>query len=113
MKLLLRLYGWPHEALHVLALWLIGRRPEAITSRHVDIPADLSTREYVFVAGFPALAFWSIAAISLRLLLAAPDLAQVALWLIIATLSTGAAFSTFGDLQLIAMRLMGGQDEPQ
>ena len=113
MRLLRRLYGWPHEMLHVLALGLIGRRPEAITSRHVDIPADLSTGQYVFVAGFPALVFWSIAAISLRLLLSTPDLAQVALWLIVATLSTGAAFSTFGDLQLIALRLLGGQDEPQ
>ncbi len=110
MNLLLRVFGWPHESLHVVALWLIGRRPEAVAARHVDIPADLTTRQYVFVAGFPALVFWAAAAISLRLLLRAPDVLQALLWLALALICTLAAFGTVGDLQLILLRLLSGPD---
>ena len=59
-----RIFGPPHELLHVLAL-LIGRRPTAISWTHVDIPDDLTTRQYVFVAGLPALVFWSATALAL------------------------------------------------
>jgi hypothetical protein len=44
--------GIPHELLHVLALVLIGRRPHGIGLTHVDVPDDLSTGQYIFVAAF-------------------------------------------------------------
>ena len=103
---LLRIFGWPHELLHVLALRLIGRRPKAVTGTYVDIPADLPTGQYVFVAGFPALVFWLGAAASLRSLLGAAGLVQALLWLVLGSLLTLAALGTLGDIQLILRRLI-------
>jgi hypothetical protein len=106
MEIFLRLFGWPHEQLHVLALLLIGRRPESITRTHVDIPADLSTPQYVFVAGLPALVFGGGTLISLAAFLDAPDIGQAALRLVITGLLATAAFGTMGDIQLIIERVM-------
>ncbi len=106
MKVLLWLFGWPHEMLHVLALGIIGRQPEAVTQSHVDIPDDLSTGEYVFVAGLPALVFWTAAAICIQLLMSAATLPLRLLWLALAALLVIGAFGTIGDVLLIIARVM-------
>lgn len=107
--MLARLYGWPHEMLHVLALRLVGRRAQAAAHTHVDIPADLGRAQFVFVAGLPALVFWPLAAVGLRQLLAAPDLPGALLWMVYGALLFPAAAGTLGDLALIAMRLRSGE----
>jgi hypothetical protein len=109
MNTLIRLYGVPHEALHLLALWLIGRRAIRATRTHVDIPPDLTTRQYVFVAGLPAFVFGGIALMGVVGMLNA---AAVGSLLVsgAAILLGGFGFAgTMGDLQLIAARLL---DEP-
>lgn len=105
MESLYRLFGPPHEALHVLALWLIGRRPRAVSFRHVDIPDDLSTRQYVFVAGLPALVFWSLAGIGALRLATAADLGGLLLGFAVMSLGALAGLGTYGDLRLIWRRL--------
>ncbi len=105
MELLRRLYGYPHEALHVLALWLIGRRAVRATGLHVDVPDDLTTGQYVFVAGLPALVFGGAALLGVLALLNAHTLAQAALaWLAIILMGIGVA-GTAGDVQMIVLRL--------
>ena len=106
MKVLLWLFGWPHEMLHVVALRLIGRQPKAVTQSHVDIPDDLSTGEFVFVAGFPALVFWTLAAITIQLLFSATSLPLRLLWLALAAVVVIGAFGTIGDILLIFARIM-------
>jgi hypothetical protein len=106
MKVLLRVFGPPHEALHLLALLLIGRRAVSFTRLHVDIPDDLTTRQYVFVAGFPALVFLIAAALGVTGLVMAQTWTQAGLGLLAALLGTIALAGTVGDLQLIAARLM-------
>jgi hypothetical protein len=105
MDLLLRLYGWPHEALHVLALWLIGRRPRAVARLHVDIPDDLTTRQYVFVAGLPALVFGIGAALGIMTISNAASIGQAALGLVMTLVMGIGAAGTVGDIQQIALRL--------
>jgi hypothetical protein len=105
MALLYRLFGPPHEALHVLALWLIGRRPRAVSFRHVDLPDDLSTRQYVFVAGLPALVFWSAALIGALRLAAAANFSDLLLGFAVMSLGGLAGLGTYGDLRLIWRRL--------
>ena len=105
MDLLLRLYGWPHEALHVLALWLIGRRPRAVARQHVDIPDDLTRRQYVFVAGLPALVFGTAAALGIMAFFNAATLGQAALGLVVTLMMGIGVAGTVGDLQQIALRL--------
>jgi hypothetical protein len=113
MELLYRIFGPPHEALHVLALWLIGRRAVAVTRRHVDIPDDLSTGKYVFVAGLPALVFWSLAALGIIGLTGTHSVLQAVAAFILTTVSVGAGLGTMGDIQLIALRLMEDQHNSQ
>jgi hypothetical protein len=110
MELLYRIFGPPHEALHVLALWLIGRRAVAATRRHVDIPDDLSTGQYVFVAGLPALVFWSLTAIGIIGLTSSQSILQVVAAFLLTTVGVGAGLGTLGDIQLIIMRLMEEQN---
>jgi hypothetical protein len=105
MDWLLRIYGLPHEALHALALRLIGRRAIRIARTHIDIPDDLTTREYVFVAGFPALIFGGLTALAALALLNAQDIAQAALALLVVTLAGIGASGTVGDIALISARL--------
>src|SRR5690606_14471266 len=105
MNVLLRICGWPHEMLHVLALRLIGRRPVRVRQTHVDIPEDLSTGQYVFVAGLPALVFWLGTAVSVQMLFSAPDVPRVVLWLALTVIFAAGAFGTLGDLMLIFARL--------
>jgi hypothetical protein len=105
MTFLYRIFGWPHELLHVLALWLIGRRALAVTPRHVDIPDDLTDGQYVFVAGLPALVFWGFAVVCLQALLNAPNLAQGILWFTLMSVASLAGFGTIGDMLLIIERL--------
>jgi hypothetical protein len=102
----LRFFGPPHEALHVLALWLIGRRAVSFTSTYVDIPDDLTTRQYIWVAGLPALVFWGLAGLGALLLINAPTLLQGVGGFVLLSLSTLAGLGTFGDIQLILLRLM-------
>lgn len=113
MNILVRVFGWPHELLHVLALWLIGRRPEAVIQAHVDIPDDLSTGQYVFVAGLPTLVFWSAAVICLRGLFSAESVAALIVWAALTTLATLAAVGTLGDLYLIVLRLFESDEDKQ
>jgi len=109
MNLLVRIFGWPHEGLHVLALWLIGRRALAIRQTHVDIPGDLSTGQYVFVAGLPALVFWGLSALGIIGLLNATTLVQAALALVVALFFGVGAVGTLGDVTLIIERLLASQ----
>jgi len=112
MTLLYHIFGWPHELLHVLALWLIGRSAVAVTQRHVDIPDDLTDGQYVFVAGLPALVFWGLAAICLQALLSAPTLAQGILWFALMSIASLAGFGTIGDILLIIARLTDSRTLP-
>ncbi len=105
MAWLLRIFGPPHEALHWLALRLIGRRPARVTGRHIDLPPDLTTRQYVFVAGLPAFVFLLIGALGLIGVVLAATVAQAALGLLTAGLGLIGLASAAGDLQLIAERL--------
>ena len=109
MRLLYRVFGWPHELLHVLALRLIGRRAVSVTQTHVDIPDDLSTRQYTFVAGLPALVFWGVALVAMQALFSAQSLVQASLWFCIMTIFGLQAFGTLGDVHLIIMRLSDEQ----
>ncbi len=105
MEILYRLLGPPHEALHVLALWLVGRRPRAVSFRHVDIPDDLSTRQYIFVAALPALVFWSLALVGALRLATAADLGSLLLGFAAMSIGVLAGLGTYGDLRLIWQRL--------
>jgi len=112
MDFLIRIFGPPHESLHVLALYLIGRRPESKSSTYVDIPDDLTTGQYVFVAGLPAFVFWNMAIVGLLILVNAPNLAAIALGMILLLVGGLAGFGTLGDLQLIAERIIEDQNRP-
>jgi len=112
MNVLLWLFGWPHEWLHVLALRLIGRQPETVTKTHVDIPDDLSTGEYIFVAGLPALVFWPITVASAQQWFRAPDAPQAILWLAVTSALGLAAVGTLADLYLIVIRLLDAYFRP-
>lgn len=101
----MRLYALPHEALHVLALLLIGRRPEAVAARHVDIPADLTRGQFVFVAGLPAFVFVIMAAVGLTGMALAATWGQVALGVVVGIVGMIGVAGTWGDVQLIAARL--------
>ena len=105
MEILYKIFGPPHELLHVLALLLIGRRPKTIGYRHVDIPDDLSTRAYVFVAGLPAFVFWGIAIIAGVKLGGATTLSEVVVPFIVFSIAVIAGLGTVGDIQLIMRRL--------
>jgi hypothetical protein len=76
-----------------------------VQQTHVDIPDDLSTGQYVFVAGLPALVFWLGAAVSMQMLFSAPDAPRVVLWLALTAIFAAGAFGTLGDLMLIFARL--------
>lgn len=106
MDFLTRLYGPPHELLHVLALRLIGRRAVTWTRSHVDIPDDLTRGQYVFVAGLPALVFWGAALAGVVLLLRAGDAVGLAAGLILLLAGGLGGLGTLGDLALIAARLL-------
>lgn len=112
MDWLLRLYGLPHEALHALALRLIGRRAIRIAQTHIDIPDDLTTRQYVFVAGLPALVFGTITAIGAVALLNAGNIVEAALALLVVTLAGIGAAGTVGDITLIIERLAQDRAAP-
>jgi hypothetical protein len=105
LEQLKRIYGAPHELLHVLALVLIGRRALHYARDHVIIPPDLTTAQYVFVAGLPALVFFGCTALGMLMLLDArtPAHAGIAVAIILAA-GFGAA-GTVGDLQLIMAKL--------
>lgn len=113
MNLLLRIFGPPHEALHLLALLLIGRRPVRFTLRHVDIPDDLSRWQYVFVAAFPALVFTLVMAIGAVSLVRAQTMPDAALSLVVALIGVLGVSGTMGDIQLIEARLMTKGHPPQ
>ncbi len=105
MDNLYKIFGPPHELLHVLALVLIGRRPKAISYQHVDIPDDLSTRAYVFVAGLPALVFWGAAVIAALKLGSATSFGEIVMAFVVFSIFVMAGLGTLGDLQLILRRL--------
>ncbi len=105
MEWLYRIFGPPHELLHVLALILIGRKPVAVTMRHVDIPDDLTTAQYVFVAGLPALVFWGIAVIGLLMLMRGPEFGDWLMGFVVLSLGMLTGFGTLTDLQRIVARL--------
>ena len=111
-KALLWVFGWPHELLHVLALRLIGRQSQAITHTHVDIPSDLPTGQFIFVAGLPALVFFTLTAASLQLMFAAAEPVQAVVWLAVTALLALAALGTVGDIMLIVTRLLAERFQP-
>lgn len=105
MDILYRIFGPPHEFLHVLALLLIGRKPKRVHFRYVDIPDDLSTRAYVFVAGLPALVFWGVALGAALKLVNANDVGEAVLAFVVFSVGALAGLGTLGDIQLIIRRL--------
>src|SRR5262249_215833 len=106
MNFLTRIFGPPHESLHVLALSLIGRQPKSVGQTHVDIPDDLTTGQYVFVAGLPALVFWLMAVAGIIILVDAANLAALALGWVLLLVGGLAGLGTLGDLQLILTRIL-------
>jgi hypothetical protein len=112
VNVLLRVFGLPHEALHVVALWLIGRRAVQFTMRHVIIPDDLSTRAYLFVAGFPGAVFALIlcmGAVALFNTVSIPGL-----FISVAAILIGGfgVASALGDFDLMIARLQERNEEP-
>jgi hypothetical protein len=105
MDNLYKIFGPPHELLHVLALVLIGRRPKAISYKHVDIPDNLSTRAYVFVACLPALVFWGGAVIAGLKLGSASSFGEAVIAFVMFSIFVMAGLGTIGDIQLILRRL--------
>jgi hypothetical protein len=109
METLLKLYGPIHESLHVLALWLIGRRAVTWTNRYVDIPADLTTGQYVFVAGLPAMVFWGVAAVGLVLMVSGGGLVEIGGGMLLMLVGGLGGWGTVGDLQLIWEKIKGAE----
>ncbi len=103
-----QIYGAPHELLHVLALLLIGRRALKYTNRQVTIPPDLTTAQYVFVAGLPALVFFGCLALGAVVLINARTPTEFGIAVAVILAAGFGAAGTVGDLQLIAMKLNGG-----
>lgn len=109
MKWIIRIFGPPHELLHLLALALVGRRALGFSWTHVDIPDDLSIGQYVFVAGLPALVFWGVAAVGTLNLLKARDVSEVVISLALLLIGTLGGLGTMGDIQLILLRVIEAQ----
>jgi len=105
MEILYKIFGPPHEFLHVVALLLIGRRPKTVGYRHVDIPSDLGKWAYIFVAGLPALVFWGTAIIAGIKLGTSTTFAEVIIAFVIFSVAVLAGLGTVGDIQLIIRRL--------
>ncbi len=105
MDVLYKIFGPPHELLHVLALLLIGRRPKTIGYRHVDIPDDLGKWAYIFVAGLPAVVFWGTAIFAGIRLATSTTLADGVIAFVIFSIAVMAGLGTVGDIQLIMKRL--------
>lgn len=110
MNTLLQIFGPSHEALHLLALLMIGRRAVRFSRQHVDIPDDLTTPQYVFVAGLPAITFILMMAFGVVGIALAQVWTQLALGLVAAVIGVIGIAGTIGDLQLIAARLAQGRD---
>ncbi len=100
-----RIIATPHELLHALALVLIGRRVGRMVDDRVVIPDDLSTPEFVFVTGLPALVMLCVLVAAVILLFNArtPNEAGIATGVII--VAAAVAAGTIGDLQLIVRKL--------
>ncbi len=109
MEQLKRIYAAPHELLHVLALRLIGRKPVFVGGDHVIVPNDLTTGQYVFVAGLPALVFMGILALAAVALLNAPTPSHAGVAFAVVLAAGFGAAGTLGDVQLILLRLMQGR----
>src|SRR5579871_2542058 len=112
MERLKRIYGTPHELLHVLALALIGRRALEFASDHVIIPSDLTTRQYVFVAGLPAVVFVICFALGGVGLLNARTVNQAGIAAAVMIASAPAVAGTIGDMQLIVLKLTETNQRP-
>ncbi len=110
MEQLKRIYGAPHEMLHVIALSLIGRRALDVAQDHVIIPDDLTTGQYVFVAGLPAAVFFIALALGAVGLLNARTVQQAGIAAAVIIAAGFAAAGTVGDLQLIALKLTQHRD---
>ena len=114
MHVLMRLFGPPHELLHLVALWLVGRRPRQVTRTHIDLPDNLTTRQFVFVAAFPALVFGVGALLGVAGLLNAATPTQAALALGAILLFGLGAAGTVNDIEMILLRLQETErDDPQ
>jgi hypothetical protein len=111
MHILMRIFGPPHELLHVLALWLVGQRPRQVTWTHVDLPDTLTMRQYIFVAAFPALVFGGGALLGVLGLVNAATPTQAALGLGAALVFGLGATGTVNDIELILQRLQQSGDD--
>jgi len=100
-----KIYGAPHELLHVLALMLIGRRALKFANDHVIVPSDLTTGQYVFVAALPAIVFWGCTFLGALFLLRASSPGQAGIGVAIILAAGFGAAGTVGDLQLIWLKL--------
>src|SRR5829696_6519205 len=109
MQTLKRIYAAPHELLHVLALLIIRRKPVFVGGDHVIIPSDLTTAQYVFVAGLPALVFFGLTALGAVWLLNAPSASHAGAAMAVILAAGFGAAGTTGDIQLILARLMQGE----
>ena len=105
MEQLQKIYGAPHELLHVLALMLIGRRAVKFAQDHVIVPSDLTTAQYVFVAALPAIVFFGCMAAGMLFLLHASTPGQAGIGVAVILAAGFGAAGTFGDLQLIWLKL--------
>ena len=111
MEQLQKIYGAPHELLHVLALLIIGRRALKFAQDHVIVPNDLTTPQYVFVAALPAIVFFTCMAIGVLVLLNAHTPGQAGIGVAVILAAGFGAAGTFGDLQLIWLKLSGQNRE--
>lgn len=112
MEQLQKIYGAPHELLHVLALMLIGRRALKFSNDHVIVPSDLTTAQYVFVAALPAIVFFTCMALGVLGLLNARTPGQAGIGVAVILAAGFGAAGTFGDLQLIWLKLSQRGSEP-
>ncbi|MDZ4767846.1 MAG: metalloprotease family protein [Chloroflexota bacterium] len=101
---LVRFFGGLHEALHVLALRLIGRRPIDVGATHVDIPDDLSDGAYIFVTAAPTVVFLALWVTGIIFILSVGSLVLIALGLALALFGGMGAAGGMGDIQLILIR---------
>lgn len=113
MQVLLRIFGPPHELLHLVALWLVGRHPRQVARTHIDISDNLTTRQYVFVAALPALVFGAGALLGVVGLANAATLGQAALGFGAALVFGVGVAGSVNDIQKILLRLQqSGDDSP-
>lgn len=112
MQWLLWLYGWPHEALHVIALWLLGKQPRHVTRTGVDLPPGLSRGQFTFVALMPGFIFLVLAAVGLNSLLNATTPAGWIIGILVTLVGMVGVAGAVGDIMAVQRRWNQPDDPP-